>query len=491
MDGLRNTASRVSGTNPGILGTAAGLLALTALSFPMGASVLDPRGFRIGLAAALIAIVLGVGMWAPRHLLYALVVWLAALGTIRRLVSEVSPPGHADALLLVGPAGIGVLLVVAMHTDGFQRRTWLSTVVLVLALLVTAGALNPRQGDLMTGLGGLLFLLVPMLAFWVGRKLYDDRVLAAVLRLVSVLAVGAALYGLAQTFLGFPFWDARWIRESGYPSLYVWVTGVREGAYRAFASFSAASEYVAFLGVGVVVWFGFWLIRRRFLMIALAAIGILGTALVLASSRGVVVTLIIAVGLMIAARRRLPIALAVLLCAALLLVLPVGAQLMPDAPGSDATNVLVAHQVQGLANPLDPAYSTLPLHLSIVAEGLRSVLAEPLGVGVGPITVAAFKFGGEVRGTEADVSNVAVALGLPGLIAYVVLVVIAFPRAYKLAVERQDALALVSLGLLAVTFPQWLNGGQYAVAFLPWLVLGWIDRASSTISPPRPDHLRT
>jgi hypothetical protein len=31
--------------------------------------------------------------------------------------------------------------------------------------------------------------------------------------------------------------------------------------------------------------------------------------------------------------------------------------------------------------------------------------------------------------------------------------------------------------VLVITLLQWLNGGQYAVAFLVWLVLGWVDRA--------------
>ena len=31
---------------------------------------------------------------------------------------------------------------------------------------------------------------------------------------------------------------------------------------------------------------------------------------------------------------------------------------------------------------------------------------------------------------------------------------------------------------LVVTLLEWLTGGQYAVAFLVWLTLGWIDKAS-------------
>jgi hypothetical protein len=36
----------------------------------------------------------------------------------------------------------------------------------------------------------------------------------------------------------------------------------------------------------------------------------------------------------------------------------------------------------------------------------------------------------------------------------------------------------VALGLLVVMVLQWLNGGQYAVALLVWLTLGWLDRTT-------------
>jgi hypothetical protein len=37
---------------------------------------------------------------------------------------------------------------------------------------------------------------------------------------------------------------------------------------------------------------------------------------------------------------------------------------------------------------------------------------------------------------------------------------------------------------LGVTLLQWLNGGHYGVAFLPWLVLGWVERSSSSAASP-------
>jgi hypothetical protein len=68
-----------------------------------------------------------------------------------------------------------------------------------------------------------------------------------------------------------------------------------------------------------------------------------------------------------------------------------------------------------------------------------------------------------------------VALGIPGLVAYLLVLVAGFGRTYGLASLRRDRLSLGALGILSITFLHWLNGAQYAIAPLPWLVLGWVD----------------
>jgi hypothetical protein len=130
--------------------------------------------------------------------------------------------------------------------------------------------------------------------------------------------------------------------------------------------------------------------------------------------------------------------------------------------------------------------STFVVHLGMIGEGLRSVVDNPLGIGGATVTVAPTTLGGEAASTEADPSNLAVALGLPGLLAYVALATIALRRAYLLATERRDALSLATLGVLVVTFFQWFTGGHYAVTFIVWLALGRLDRAGLEAGSRRP-----
>ena len=128
---------------------------------------------------------------------------------------------YANNLLLVAPAAWFLLAAVAVSRGALRQRTALATTVLVLTGLLTISAVNPLQGGLTVGLGGLLLVVPSMLAFWVGRSLVDDRTLRRVVALVAWLALPAAAYGLIQTFAGFPSWDARWITENGYTALNV------------------------------------------------------------------------------------------------------------------------------------------------------------------------------------------------------------------------------------------------------------------------------
>ncbi len=421
------------------------------------------------LGAAACLLVAALALVAPRHLVVLLTVWLAALGLVRRLLTQVGASSSADPLVLVGPFALALLALIALRMRTRRKHTPLAASVGVLSFLVALSALNPSQGSPTVGLSGLVFVLVPMLAFWVGRDLCDDTLLERVLGLTGLLAVAAAVYGLAQTFVGFPAWDRTWVATQGYASLSVGDT------IRAFGSFSSAVEYAHYLAIGIIVWLAFWL-RSRWLAVTVAAVALLLTALFYESSRGVIFGLLFTAGVVFAARRRFPLMLSLVagLAATVLLVFAVS-RLAPTHESPSGRTALAQHQLQGIANPLDPESSTLLVHLDLVGSGLESAITHPAGRGVGVVTRAGQKFGGSANQTESDPSNMAVALGIPGVIAYVVVFVLGFRTVYAVAAARRDPLATAALAVTAVTAFAWLSGGEYAIAPLPWLAMGWAD----------------
>jgi hypothetical protein len=455
----------------GILTTAALGAVLLAGLLAIGRLVPEPTHVREVVALSVVVLIAGVGAYSPRLLLPTLAVWLVTLGLVRRLVTEVGVPNRLDPLLLVAPLGLALLGLWGMRRVAGAPHTRLAKGVIALSVLILIGALNPRGGSVFGGIAGLLFVLVPTFGYWAGRAI-DDRVLAWTFKLIAVAGLAAASYGIIQTTAGFPSWDQRWIDQVSFASLNV------NGVIRPFSSFTSAQEYALYLAIVIVVWIGA-AFRIRYLVLSALALSLLVPALVLESSRGAIVSLVVAIGAMLGARRRLPLLVAAGVGVALLAALALGLRSYgPSTPTSNSATAsaqLISHDVAGLSDPLNPQTSTVGIHVSLVLDGIKSAFSDPIGRGIGTTTIAGRTFGGVSASTEADPSNMAVALGLPGLVGYLFVFVLGMRVVYRVACFRRDPLALIALGIVTVTLLQWLNGGLYAVAFLPWLALGWAD----------------
>ena len=461
---------------PGRWGPSPARIATLGLLLPavaaIGVASTSPSLQRIAVAIPAGAIIVAICLKSHKQAAMALLAWLAVLGSLRRIVFP-SASGGSDPLLLVAPAVLGLLVVIAARKGAFRRPTRLARCVLVLSGLVVLAALNPLQGGIAVGAGGLLFVLVPPLWFWIGRGLLDDALLTRALNLVSFVAVTAALYGLTQVYSGFPTWDQRWIDTKGYTALYV------GRSVRPFASFSSSSEYVGLLSVGIVIW-ALRLRSARLKLPVLAALALLAWALTVASVRGALVVVPIALGMMFAASHGFGLGRTVLTGIAALFLLGV---VVSQFNASGISSELVSRQVSGLSDPFDPEKSTLPAHVDALVSGIATGVRNPVGQGLGVVTIAGEKFGSTTISTDVDPSNVAIAMGIPGLMAYGAVVVIGLRKAFSRARRQQDLLTLAALGIALVTLFQWLNGGNYSVAPLPWLLLGWLDNASPRSAP--------
>lgn len=445
--------------------TAAGIASVL-----IGVCLATPGLLGLVVGAAATSLLCFAVLRSPRLALLGLVTWLATLGLVRRLVAQADLPlPGGDPLVLVGAITLVALAAVAIGAGALRGRSHITSAVLSLMVLLSVSALNPLQGGMSVGLGGVLLTVVPMLAFFVGRALLDERLLRTLALLIAGLAVPAALYGLCQAFVGFPSWDEAYADRYGYVALNV------VGVDRAFSSFTAASEYATFLGIGIVIWVAFGLRGRR-VPLAVAGLSVLSMALWFEASRGIVVITLLAVAMVLAAQRGVRASRAVIGALTIVAVIPFAVGLLGSAQyGNNAASALAQHQIDGLSDPFAEE-SSLHSHIELVAYGLREAFRNPAGRGVGAVTTAAGKFGGESKGTEADLGNAGIAAGILGLLSYVAVALLAIPRIYRIAASRRDPLSSVVLGIILVTVLQWLNGGQYAVAYLPWLVMGWADR---------------
>ena len=393
--------------------------------------------------------------------------------------AQFTPWKSTDPLLLVAPA---VLFLALVRIYIFERRPLavdrLSKLILFLIVLDLVEVFNPRGGGLKAGGTALLFTVVPLLWFFVGREFATERSLRVLFTILVVSASFIAVYGLEQTWNGMPSWDRLWLSETGYAALNV------GGVIRAFGTFSSAAEYGSFLGIGIVAAVAFALDRRPAL---LPAVPLLALALFYESSRGIIVTTVVAVMVVLAARsgsmRRATGTLVVLLaCAVLALVLERGAL----QKASSSSNALVAHSVGGLVHPLSKQQSTLSAHLGLFENGITLGLLDPIGNGLASTNLAGSRFGSSQTGsTEVDLSNEFVADGTFGGLAYLAILLVVLSAALRRAVTRRDAVSLAILGMLVALTGQWLNGGFYAVSPLVWFSIGFLFAVDQHLLPTR------
>jgi hypothetical protein len=348
----------------------------------------------------------------------------------------------------------------------------LSKLVLALFAVALLATLNLNGSGLGAALGGLVFIGLPLLWFFVGRELGDQMVARALLIGTLVLGVLIAAYGLWQTQVGLPSWDARWLAVAGYNSLYI--HHGNEYTIRAFGTFASAAEYATYLGVAIAIATAFLLHRRWRPALALP---VLAVALVFASGRTVLVLTVLAILVMCALRSRRPrLALSLVGGTVVLgvVVFQLGGPAMRDAT-TKLNSPLLSHLAEGLAHPLDPNRSTLVQHWVLMRDGIVDSVDQPLGFGTASTNIASseVRSGAPSRNTEVDVANAFVSLGVVGGVLLLLVIGLAIQRVASAYRATREPLLLAVAGLLIVSLGQWLNGGHYALAPLIWFLVGY------------------
>jgi hypothetical protein len=430
--------------------------------------VLRPDLLRLTIAAAFVAMALALAARRPAAGALVTLLALPFEALVRRLLIAQSGLPSRDPLILVGPAvaivlcfGLFVVRRRPLATDG------LSKLMLAFVALSALELANPGGGGLVVGLGGLLFLSVPLLWFFLGRELGSAALVRTLLTAMIAVAAAVGVYGLAQAQVGLPAWDRAWVQLNGYAALNV------GQSIRAFGTFSSNAEYALWLAGALAVACALALTGRGRLVLA---VPLLVTALLLASVRSALLLAFLAVAVAIGLRSRsVKVAVVVVILA---LGLGYGALRAYGGAAANASagNALLARQVGGITNPFDANDSTLGVHIQMLTGGVQAGLRSPLGSGPGAVNLAGAKLGGEAvaagGSTEIDVSNAFVALGLPGGLLFLAILVAAF-RGVGRRYLRGEPLALAVLALLVVMLGQWLIGGLYALLPLFWFLLGW------------------
>lgn len=407
--------------------------------------------------------------------------YLSVLGEFRRVLLYVQDWSGADPMLMVSPAILLMLLVVAVSKDDLKVDTPASKIVVVLAVIMVLQIFNPIQGPLAVGVGGILFVLIPFLWFWVGKAFGTEEFLRVLFfRLVLPFSFIVAAYGFYQTYVGLPWHQEYWIETQGLVTMYIAET------VRGFSFYTNSIEHNIYMSMGATL---LWALYLKGYRAALLPLPILVFGIFIVGSRGPIVWLLL-MGVLTWAIQGRTFAVWVPRLAVAVVVAVVGltwtltqAQTLGD---DERIAPFVQHQTSGLTNPGE---STAVGHIWMKFNGVQRGFTQPLGEGLGRTTLAAERFGGRGGSTEMDFSDMFVSLGAVGGILYLMLVSIVGYMAVRYWMRTRSLVALCLVGILIIMAGGWLIGNRYFASVFTWFCIGAVDRLySENQKNPEPEH---
>ena len=407
-----------------------------------------------------------VGLAIPLVLSY-----LAVIGGVRRWLIPIIGYAGNDPLLLVVPAVLVAMAMTLRIQNGVTQSSRLTKLTLWLLGLMLLQAFNPLQGEIAVGMGGIVFYVIPLLWFFVGRQCATIGGTRLLLRTIVVIGILAASYGLYQTWIGFNTGELAWLNEMKSKGSY---QALSVGVIRAFSFFTSASEYACFLAITFIV---LWAAFLQGSWTSLVPLPLIGLALFLESSRGIIVLTLFASSVIWAVQgRSRPVWIARGIVA---LVVGFGGfgwsiSQLEDQEFDERIDPLIGHQMEGFADPFGED-STAPGHADRVQNGIWYGITHPWGAGLGATTIAAGKFGGTDLGTEGDLSNLFVSLGIVGGLLYAAVIFMALKTALEFWRLTRHWISLSILGILVVQILNWLNTSQYSTVMLIWFLLGSME----------------
>lgn len=468
----------------GVAGSVGGGLALVGLAIV--------GEVRLAFAGVFLSVLVGLACISVHAALLATFGYLTVLGDLRRWILPFAEWSGADPLLVVGPAVAIVLWGVAMTSERTGLDTPLSRWMVLLMGIMALQIFNPLQGGLLVGAAGAMFLLVPLLWYWVGKSFGSEALLRRLFfRLVVPLAGLAALFGLYQVAFGYPPYQLAWYRVAGYTAL-----GPSEEYLRPLSIFANLTEYAEYLGAAILALLA-PLLRGRASVGAALLIVLLFGALFLTGTRGPVLFLLVTGAILWALLGRtvrvwLPrLALGLLLGAA---GLAYGLSQVAQVEGEGRAQFNLRRQAELVPEGEQGGPASAHLNLIRIA-GVRT-MEQPLGYGLGSVTLAASRFGPGGFSSEKDITDMFLALGVPGGIVYLIVLAYTTLLALRYWQRTRRTVGLIVIGLLLFSVFGWLQPGQYVMTPLVWFCVGALDRmqasaAHTSAQAPRPPSPRT
>ncbi len=429
---------------------------------------------------------LGLVSLAPRRGVFILTAFLPFMYLVRRLVLEYQDFSQRDPILLFPAATTAAIAVGVMVFYGptllhyIQRSGVLRAATLLMGVFILQ-VFNPLQGNILVGVAGALYFIIPLL--WVYFGLVIDREdMPRLLTMVLVIGVITAVYGLYQHYFGLSEVEIYEMRSKNFLKAF---GDVREA--RVMSTFSGLVDFARYLSItGFLAFAWFW--RRRNNPSYLLLLILMLWAMLFTASRSALLTLVFSIVMMLVLRgasMRQIIARGVVVS---LLVVAMYAYFYRNDPRrvynqQFSSNPFVVHTLSGVTHPTEESSfrTRLRIWVGITRAALFDFPLGPIGHGLGSTTTAASKFEGG-QGFEADsfYFEIIYGSGILAGILFTILAVLLFRDLLQLCLTRADRFIYqICFGLLcgiALSSVFGVAPRDTVSGPLCWLIIGWIVR---------------
>lgn len=429
---------------------------------------------RLAVTAVVFLLLIALSMVDIRLSILGLFAFLTVLGDLRRLLIPLVGWSGADPVLMVAPVFTVLLMGYLLTTGRLSTTSTLSRLMILFTGIMVLQIVNPIQGGLAVGIAGAILVIVPTFWFWIGQAFGSEQFLKTLFfSLVLPLSIVALCMGFVQLAYGYLPYQLEWYRIAGYSAL-----GDSEDTLRPLSIFPSITEYLTFLTIAFVVLVTQLLHRAAnsaWKPVALLLAPTVLLAILLSGSRGPVVICLFILTLLWAIRGQtvaswVPRFALAALVGTMGLVWTLQQASTLDGPQR------VQYNLNRQADLVQTGgTSSIHAYLGWVAV-YHGTVKQPLGMGIGSITLAASKFGGQGFNSEKDITNMFIATGVVGGVVYVIVVFLVARSALRYWIYARTPLALILVGVIGATGFGWLHPGHYLITPLIWMIIGALDR---------------
>ncbi|MBI3450706.1 MAG: hypothetical protein HY049_17555 [Acidobacteria bacterium] len=426
--------------------------------------------------------VLGLLCLSPRRGIFIILLFLPFMYYLRRQVLYFNDFSKTDPILIFPPlVAIAMFTGILLFQGNRCYRYFQSS--LLMKLLVSLGGVyflemfNPLQGNILVGVAGAMYFIVPMLWVFMGFTL-DRRGIHKVFLLIIVVGTVTTAYGVYQHYFGLTAVEKYELESKNF--LLTFGEKVRVmSTFSTVGDFSLYMVVTAFLAAA-----HYW--RNKARPLYLIPVGMVLFTLVFVAVRTAVFMLafsLIMFLIIYVRERRLVVLRASMAFIGIGLIYSQLYSFTPEQvwQGAGRSNdPFVVHTISGIAHPTEEKSFTM--RLANWSYIVRSSFTEfPVGRGLGSTTIAARRFAGG-KGTEADSMFFELMYGSSPLAAFIFVGVgfVFFRDILTLASKSADPFTYrVVFGVLAAFFLGSLFGQclrDSVSAPFAWLLIGWTIR---------------